>query len=153
MNAFIHRGVSYVAPVKQDAVASIDNSFKPENKLNQDTIMGFTYKPASNQVGSDMARQAGKLALAAKEMMTQGKTADYKNPDKLYSAIGEFMSQRPAIVEDETFEPVKGLLQGAMAGIQHAVNDFVQLNYQHQMPTDVKSQGQGLAPLPTPFDM
>jgi hypothetical protein len=152
MNAVMHRTLGVVAPSKQQATASRDNSYDAHNKLNQDTIMGFTYKPASNRVGSEMARQAGMLALAAKEMMTQGKTAEYKTPDDLYTTMGKFMENRRAIIEDEIFTPVKDLLQGAMKGIQHAVNDFVQEMYKHQMPTNAEPQGPGLAPLPTPYD-
>lgn len=151
LNAAMHLSLGYVEHAEQNSSASFDKPYTEVNKLYQAEISNITYQPAANNAApkSFMAREAFRLAGATKKML-EGKQTNYGSPDKLYAVIGEFLVDRPFIVESNGLNPIKELLQSSMKSIQHAVNDNVQLNYQHQMPTNAKSQG--LTPLPTAFD-
>lgn len=151
-NAKMHAALDYVAPATTKQTQGLfSKSYEERNKLNQEAITNITYQPTAFNPAPEsfMAREAFKLADAAKNMF-QGNETDYNTPDELYTALGDFLAQRPIIIESNGFNPIKELLQGAMKTIQPAVSDTVQLNYQHQMPTNAQSPS--ITPLPSAFD-
>jgi len=152
LNAFMHSSVGYVAKANPAPEPYVDPSFDPTNKLNQDTISSINYQSGRGAApASMMANQVLKLAKAAKEMMTNGRSAEYGSPNELYSAIGDFMLNRPAITNDASLEGIKSLLQSTMAKIQPAVSASVQIQYEHQMPTSANVQGTAPTPYTSPY--